>query len=186
MTDIKPSPKKSVALSGVIAGDTALCTVGRTGNDLHYRGYDILDVAESCEFEEIAHLLVHGSLPTLSELRNYKAKLKALRGLPSAVLQTLELLPAAAHPMDVLRSGVSALGCILPEAHDHNQPGARDIADRLMASLGSMLLYWHHYAHHGRRIDVETDDDSIGSHFLHLLHGKKPPSSHERSKRLGR
>ena len=181
MTDIKPAPKKSVALSGVIAGDTALCTVGRTGNDLHYRGYDILDVAETCEFEEIAYLLVHGSLPTLSELRNYKAKLRALRGLPSAVLQTLELLPAAAHPMDVMRTGVSALGCILPEAHDHNQPGARDIADRLMASLGSMLLYWHHYAHHGRRIDVETDDDSIGSHFLHLLHGRKPSPSHERA-----
>ena len=139
MTDIKPSPKKSVALSGVIAGNTALCTVGRTGNDLHYRGYDILDVAESCEFEEIAHLLVHGSLPTCSELRNYKAKLKALRGLPVAVLRTLELLPAAAHPMDVLRSGVSALGCILPETHDHNSPGARDIADRLMASLLSLI-----------------------------------------------
>src|SRR6187399_1625926 len=173
--------KRGVGLSGVTAGNTALCTVGRTGNDLHYRGYDILDVAETCEFEEIAHLLVHGSLPTLSELKNYKSKLKALRGLPSAVLQTLELLPAAAHPMDVLRSGVSALGCILPEAHDHNQPGARDIADRLMASLGSMLLYWHRYAHHGRRIDVETDDDSIGSHFLHLLHGRKPSHSHERA-----
>ncbi|HMM91911.1 bifunctional 2-methylcitrate synthase/citrate synthase [Bradyrhizobium sp.] len=181
MTDIKPAAKKSVALSGVIAGDTALCTVGRTGNDLHYRGYDILDVAETCEFEEIAYLLVHGSLPTLAELKNYKARLKALRGLPLAVRQTLELLPAAAHPMDVLRSGVSALGCILPEAHDHNQPGARDIADRLMASLGSMLLYWHHYAHHGRRIDVETDDDSIGAHFLHLLHGKRPSPSHERA-----
>jgi 2-methylcitrate synthase len=181
MTDIKPVPKKSVALSGVVAGNTALCTVGRTGDDLHYRGYDILDVAETCEFEEIAHLLVHGSLPSSSELRNYKAKLKALRGLPLAVLQTLELLPAAAHPMDVLRSGVSALGCILPEAHDHHQPGARDIADRLMASLGSMLLYWHHYAHHGRRIDVETDDDSIGAHFLHLLHGRKPSPSHERA-----
>jgi len=179
--DIKPAPKKSVALSGVIAGDTALCTVGRTGNDLHYRGYDILDVADTCEFEEIAYLLVHGSLPTASELRNYKAKLRSLRGLPLAVRQTLDLLPAAAHPMDVLRSGVSALGCILPEAHDHNQPGARDIADRLMASLGSMLLYWHHYAHHGRRIDVETDDDSIGSHFLHLLHGRKPSPSHERA-----
>src|ERR1700732_2147154 len=166
--------KKGVGLSGVVAGNTALCTVGRTGDDLHYRGYDILDVAETCEFEEIAHLLVHGSLPSSSELRNYKAKLKALRGLPLAVLQTLELLPAAAHPMDVLRSGVSALGCILPEAHDHHQPGARDIADRLMASLGSMLLYWHHYAHHGRRIDVQTDDDSIGAHFLHLLHGRKP------------
>src|SRR5204863_185532 len=175
------SPKKSVALSGVIAGDTALCTVGRTGNDLHYRGYDILDIAETCEFEEIAHVLVHGSLPNCSELRNYKAKLKALRGLPLAVLRTLELLPAAAHPMDVMRSGVSALGCVLPEAHDHNQPGARDIADRLMASLGSMLLYWHHYAHHGRRIEVETDDGSIGAHFLHLLHGKKPSPSHERA-----
>jgi 2-methylcitrate synthase len=181
MTDIKPVPKKSVALSGVIAGNTALCTVGRTGNDLHYRGYDILDIAETCEFEEIAHLLVHGSLPNSSELRNYKAKLRALRGLPAAVLRTLELLPAAAHPMDVLRSGVSALGCILPEAHDHHQPGARDIADRLMASLGSMLLYWHHYAHHGRRIEVETDDDSIGAHFLHLLHGRKPSPSHERA-----
>ncbi len=181
MTDIKPAPKKSVALSGIVAGNTALCTVGRTGNDLHYRGYDILDIAETCEFEEIAHLLVHGSLPNCSELRNYKAKLTALRGLPLAVLRTLELLPAAAHPMDVMRSGVSALGCVLPEAHDHNQPGARDIADRLMASLGSMLLYWHHYAHHGRRIEVETDDGSIGAHFLHLLHGKKPSPSHERA-----
>jgi len=177
----KPAPKKSVALSGVVAGNTALCTVGRTGNDLHYRGYDILDVAETCEFEEIAHLLVHGSLPTSSELRNYKARLKSLRGLPVAVLRALELLPAAAHPMDVMRTGVSVLGCVLPEAHDHNQPDARDIADRLMASLGSMLLYWHHYAHHGRRIEVETDDDSIGAHFLHLLHGKKPSASHERA-----
>ncbi len=179
--NVKPAPKKSVALSGIVAGNTALCTVGRTGNDLHYRGYDILDIAETCEFEEIAHLLVHGSLPTVSELRNYKAKLKSLRGLPVAVLRNLELLPAAAHPMDVMRTGVSALGCILPESHDHNQPGARDIADRLMASLGSMLLYWHHYAHHGRRIGVETDDDSIGAHFLHLLHGKKPSTSHERA-----
>ncbi len=179
--NLKPAPKKSVALSGIVAGNTALCTVGRTGNDLHYRGYDILDIAETCEFEEIAHLLVHGSLPTVSELRNYKAKLKSLRGLPVAVLRNLELLPAAAHPMDVMRTGVSALGCILPESHDHNQPGARDIADRLMASLGSMLLYWHHYAHHGRRIGVETDDDSIGAHFLHLLHGKKPSTSHERA-----
>jgi 2-methylcitrate synthase len=181
MTDIKPAPKKSVALSGIVAGNTALCTVGRAGNDLHYRGYNILDVAETCEFEEIAHLLVHGTLPTVAELKDYKTKLKALRGLPVAVLRTLELLPAAAHPMDVLRSGVSALGCVLPEAHDHNHAGARDIADRLMASLGSMLLYWHHYAHHGRRIEVETDDGSIGSHFLHLLHGKTPSPSHERA-----
>jgi 2-methylcitrate synthase len=173
-----PRPKKSVALSGVVAGNTALCTVGRTGNDLHYRGYDIRDVAESCEFEEIAHLLVHGSLPTLIELAAYKAKLKALRGLPRTVKRTLELLPAATHPMDVLRSGVSAIGCVLPEAADHNAPGARDIADRLMASLGSMLLYWHHFAHNGRRIEVETDDDSIGGHVLHLLHGTPPRPSH--------
>ena len=173
-----PKPKKSVALSGVIAGNTALCTVGRTGNDLHYRGYDILDVAETCEFEEIAHLLVHGTLPTIPELAAYKAKLKSLRGLPQAVKRTLELLPAATHPMDVLRSGVSAMGCVLPETADHNIPGARDIADRLMASLGSMLLYWHHFAHNGRRIEVETDDDSIGGHFLHLLHGTAPKPSH--------
>ncbi len=173
-----PKPKKSVALSGVVAGNTALCTVGRTGNDLHYRGYDILDVAETCEFEEIAHLLVHGTLPTLAELSAYKAKLKALRGLPDAVRRTLELLPAATHPMDVMRSGVSALGCVLPEAADHNHPGARDIADRLLASLGSMLLYWHHFAHNGRRIEVETDDESIGGHFLHLMHGRAPKASH--------
>ena len=173
-----PKPKKSVALSGVVAGNTALCTVGRTGNDLHYRGYDILDVAETCAFEEIAHLLVHGMLPTLAELAAYKAKLRALRGLPDAVRRTLELLPAATHPMDVMRSGVSALGCVLPEAADHNHAGARDIADRLLASLGSMLLYWHHFAHNGRRIEVETDDDTIGGHFLHLLHGRAPKPSH--------
>ncbi|SMH28053.1 bifunctional 2-methylcitrate synthase/citrate synthase [Mesorhizobium australicum] len=178
---IVSKPKKSVALSGVVAGNTALCTVGRTGNDLHYRGYDILDVAEACEFEEIAHLLVHGELPTATELRAYKAKLRALRGLPQAVKNTLELLPAATHPMDVLRSGVSALGCVLPEAVDHNHPGARDVADRLLASLGSMLLYWHHFAHNGRRVDVETDDDSIGGHFLHLLHGTAPKPSHVRA-----
>jgi 2-methylcitrate synthase len=177
----KPAPKKSVALSGIVAGNTALCTVGRTGNDLHYRGYDILDVAETCEFEEIAHLLVHGSLPTPAELTAYKAKLKSLRGLPLAVRTALEALPAAAHPMDVMRSGVSTLGCVLPEAHDHNHPGSRDIADRLMASLGSMLLYWHHFAQNGRRIDVETDDDTIGGHFLNLLHGRAPSESHVRA-----
>ncbi|GIZ52102.1 bifunctional 2-methylcitrate synthase/citrate synthase [Noviherbaspirillum aridicola] len=170
-------PKKSVALSGVTAGNTALCTVGRTGNDLHYRGYDILDVADTCEFEEIAHLLVHGKLPTVAELKGYKAKLKALRGLPAQVKAVLEALPASSHPMDVMRSGVSALGCVLPEKDDHNAPGARDIADRLMASLGSMLLYWYHYSHNGKRIEVETDDDSIGGHFLHLLHGRKPQES---------
>jgi 2-methylcitrate synthase len=167
-------PKKSVALSGVTAGNTALCTVGKTGNDLHYRGYDILDVATTSEFEEIAHLLVHGKLPTSAELKAYKAKLKALRGLPANMKAALEALPASAHPMDVMRTGVSVLGCVLPEKDDHNVQGARDIADRLMASLGSMLLYWYHFSHNGKRIDVETDDDSIGAHFLHLLHGEKP------------
>jgi 2-methylcitrate synthase len=174
-------PKKSVALSGVTAGNTSLCTVGKTGNDLHYRGYDILDIAETCEFEEIAHLLVHGKLPTTAELRVYKAKLKALRGVPANVKAALESLPAASHPMDVMRTAVSALGCVLPEQDDHNMPGARDIADRLMASLGSMLLYWYHFSHNGKRIEVETDDDSIGAHFLHLLHGEKPSKSWEQA-----
>ena len=174
-------PKKSVALSGVTAGNTALCTVGKTGNDLHYRGYDILDVADACEFEEIAHLLVHGKLPTTAELSAYKQKLKALRGLPANVKVVLEWLPASSHPMDVMRSGVSALGCVLPEKEDHNAPGARDIADRLMASLGSILLYWYHYSHNGKRIEVETDDDSIGGHFLHLLHGKPPSALWEKA-----
>jgi 2-methylcitrate synthase len=167
-------PKKSVALSGVAAGNTALCSVGRSGNDLHYRGYDILDVADTSEFEEIAYLLVHGKLPTVAELKGYKAKLKMLRGLPQAVKSALEALPAASHPMDVMRTAVSVLGCTLPEKDDHNIPGARDIADRLMASLGSALLYWYHFSHNGKRIEVETDDDSIGGHFLHLLHGVKP------------
>jgi 2-methylcitrate synthase len=170
-------PKKSVALSGVTAGNTALCTVGRTGNDLHYRGYDILDIAGACEFEEVAHLLVHGKLPNAAELAAYKTKLKALRGLPANLKAALEWIPASAHPMDVMRTGVSVLGTVLPEKDDHNVPGARDIADRLMASLGSMLLYWYHYSHNGRRIEVETDDDSIGGHFLHLLHGTEPRKS---------
>ncbi len=170
-------PKKSVALSGVTAGNTALCTVGRSGNDLHYRGYDILDIADICEFEELAHLLVHGELPNAAQLATYKAKLKALRGIPNAVRAVLETIPAAAHPMDAMRTAVSALGCVLPEKEDHGAPGARDIADRLMASLGSMLLYWHHFSQNGKRIEVETDDDSIGAHFLHLLHGKAPRES---------
>ena len=176
MTEAAPTfkPKKSVALSGVTAGNTALCTVGKTGNDLHYRGYDILDVASTCEFEEIAYLLVHGKLPNQAELTAYKTSLKALRGLPAGLKAALECLPASAHPMDVMRTGVSVLGCMLPEKDDHNLPGARDIADRLMASFGSMLLYWYHYSHNGKRIDVETDDDSIGGHFLHLLHGTRP------------
>jgi 2-methylcitrate synthase len=170
-------PKKSVALSGVTAGNTALCTVGRSGNDLHYRGYDILDIADVCEFEEIAHLLVHEVLPNKSQLAAYKAKLKSLRGLPGGLRTVLEQLPAASHPMDVLRTGVSALGCLAPEDSDHNAKGARDLADRLLASLGSMLCYWHHFANGGKRIEVQTDDDSIAAHFLHLLHGRKPSAS---------
>ena len=171
MSESNFKPKKSVALSGVTAGNTALCTVGRSGNDLHYRGYDILDIAETCAFEELAHLLVHGTLPNAAELVAYQEKLRALRGLPASVRVVLEAIPAAAHPMDVMRTGVSALGCVLPEKDDHNAPGARDIADRLMACLGSMLLYWHHFSQNGRRIEVETDDDTIAAHFLHLLHG---------------
>jgi 2-methylcitrate synthase len=167
-------PKKSVALSGVTAGNTALCTVGRSGNDLHYRGYDVLDFADSSEFEEIAHLLIHGKLPNKAELAAYKEKLRNLRGLPAQLQTVLESLPAASHPMDVMRTAASALGCMLPEKEDHNIPDARDIADRLMANLGSALLYWYHFSHNGRIIDVQTDDDSIGAHFLHLLHGKKP------------
>jgi 2-methylcitrate synthase len=170
-------PKKSVALSGVTAGNTALCTVGKTGNDLHYRGYDILDIATECEFEEIAYLLVHEKLPNRAELAAYKARLKALRQPPAAVLTVLEQLPAASHPMDVLRTGVSALGCCIPESNEHGSAQARDIADRLLASLASMLCYWHHYSRDGRRIDVQTDDDSIGEHFLHLLHGRKPSAA---------
>jgi len=171
---ILPKAKKSVALSGIAAGNTALCTVGRTGNDLHYRGYDILDFATTSEFEEIAYLLVHEKLPDRAELAAYKRKLKSLRGIPPIVKTVLEQLPASTHPMDVLRTAVSALGCAMPEEDDHNPAGARDIADRLMASLGSMLLYWHHFTESGKRIEVETDDDSIGGHFLHLLHGTQP------------
>ena len=170
-------PKKSVALSGTAAGNTALCTVGRSGSDLHYRGYDILDLATHCEFEEVAHLLVHGKLPTVAELAAYKARLKSLRGLPAAVKTALEQLPPSAHPMDVMRTGVSVLGCVKPEKDDQNHAGARDIADKLLASLGSMLLYWYHFAYNGNVIDVETDDDSIGAHFLHLLHQEKPRES---------
>ncbi len=172
-----PRPKKSVALSGVPAGNTALCTVGRTGNDLHYRGYDILEIAATSEFEEIAHLLVHGRLPNKVELEKYKVRLRAMRGIPAAVRTVLESLPAATHPMDVLRTGASALGCVLPEKDDHSPAGARAIADQLIASFGSMLTYWFHYSHSGQRIFVETDDDSVGGHFLHLLHRRPPPAS---------
>ena len=180
--EVNPSPmgfkpKKSVALSGTPAGNTALCTVGHTGNDLHYRGYDIKDLAAQCEFEEVAQLLVHGKLPNASELADYKAGLRRLRGFPPEVKKALELLPATTHPMDVLRTGVSVLGCVRPEAEDHNETGARAIADLLLASLGSMLLYWHHFARNGKRIEVETKDDSIAAHFLHLLHGREPDAA---------
>jgi 2-methylcitrate synthase len=175
-TPAPPKVKKSVALSGVVAGNTALCTVGRTGNDLHYRGYDILEVAEACEFEEIAHLLVHERLPTAAELNAYRQKLKSLRALPAQVRTVLEALPKSAHPMDVMRTGVSALGCVEPE-RDQSAAHARDIADRLIASLGGMLLYWHHFATSGRRIDVESEADSVAEHFLTLLHGRRPRDS---------
>lgn len=174
---IAPKAKKSVVLSGVLAGNTAICSVGRTGNDLHYRGYDILDIAESSEFEEIAYLLVYEKLPTVAELTAYKEKLEKLRDLPARVKTLLETIPSSAHPMDVLRTGVSGLGTVLPEAEIHTVEGARDIADRLLASMDSMLLYWYHYSHYDRRIELESDEDSIGGHFLHLLHGKPPPPS---------
>jgi 2-methylcitrate synthase len=176
-----PKAKKSVALSGVPAGNTALCTVGRTGNDLRYRGYDILDIAEHCEFEEVAHLLIHGHLPTAQELRSYQDRLRAMRALPRVVQETLESLPATTHPMDVLRTGASALGCVLPEAGGHGAAAAREVIDRLMASFGSMLLYWWHWTRSGRRIEVETDDGSIGAHFLHLLHGRPSAAPHVRA-----
>ena len=169
--------KKSVALSGVVAGNTALCSVGRAGNDLHYRGYDIQDLASKCEFEEVAHLLIYEKLPNKEELVSYKRKLHAMRGLPVALKNVLEQIPAGAHPMDVLRTGCSVLGTILPEKETRPISDARDIADRLMASFPSMLLYWYHFSHSGSRIEVETDDDSVGGHFLHLLHGKKPSAS---------
>src|SRR3569623_335145 len=175
---VLPKDKKSVALSGVAAGNTAVCTVGRSGNDLHYRGYDIADLAMKATFEEVAYLLVHERLPTWSELKSYREKLKRLRGLPQPVKSALELLPAAPHPMDELRTGASILGTVLPEKDDHNLTGARDIADRLMASFGSMLLYWYHYSHNGKRIETKTDDDSFAGHFLHLLHGRKPSELH--------
>ncbi|HEY2808542.1 MAG TPA: 2-methylcitrate synthase [Steroidobacteraceae bacterium] len=170
-------PKKSVALSGVTAGNTALCTVGRTGNDLHYRGYDILEIANRCEFEEIAYLLIYGRFPNRAELSAYKGKLRAQRGIPAPVREVLESIPAGAHPMDVLRTASSALGCVLPEKDDHAAPGARELADRLVASFGSMLVYWYHFSHAGQRIQVETEDDSVGGHFLHLLHRRSPPAS---------
>ncbi len=177
-------PKKSVALSGVVAGNTALCSVGKSGNDLHYRGYNILDLAEGAEFEEVAYLLIYGALPNKAQLAAYKTKLKSLRGLPNSVKNILQQFPASAHPMDVMRSTVSAFGSMQPEKDDHNIAGARDIADKLLASFGSALLYWYHFSHNGKTIEVETDDDSIGAHFLHLLHGRKPEKAWEKAMQI--
>jgi 2-methylcitrate synthase len=173
--------KKSVALSGVMAGTTSVCTVGHSGNDLHYRGYDILELAEKSNFEEVAYLLVHGELPSQAELREYRNKLKNLRGLPPQLKSVLEQIPSSAHPMDVLRTGCSMLGTLLPEGGDRPIQGARDIADRLVASFGSMLLYWYHYSHNGKRIEVDTGDDTVAGHFLHLLHGKPASELHRKA-----
>jgi 2-methylcitrate synthase len=178
---ISTKVKKSVALSGVVAGNSAICTVGRTGNDLHYRGYDIVELAKESTFEEVAHLLLHDELPNSSQLKEYRKKLVSLRGLPVQLKTVLESIPAAAHPMDVLRTGCSVLGTILPEKEDRNIPGTRDILDRLVASFGSMLLYWWHYSHKGIRVEVETDDETVAGHFLHLLHGKRPSALHEKA-----
>lgn len=181
MEPAAPKAKKSVALSGVVAGNSSICTVGRTGNDLHYRGYDIVELAMQSTFEEVAYLLIHGELPAQSGLKEYRKKLKSLRGLPARVKAFLELIPAAAHPMDVLRTGCSYLGTVLPEKDVRTRQGAADIIDRLVASFGSMLLYWWHYSQNGRKIDVETDDETVAGHFLHLLHGREPSQLHERS-----
>lgn len=176
-----PRKKKSVALSGVQAGTTAVCTVGHSGNDLHYRGYDILELAAQSTFEEVAYLLIHGELPNQGELNDYKKKLQSLRGLPAPLKAVLEQIPPSAHPMDVLRTGCSMLGTLLPEKEDHPIQGAQDIADRLVACFGSMLLYWHHFATNGKAIEVETDDDTVAGHFLHLLHGRKPDELHRKA-----
>jgi 2-methylcitrate synthase len=191
MSDPTPTPapktKKSVALSGVIAGNTAICTVGQTGNDLHYRGYDIAEVAPQATFEEIAHLLVHERLPTRAELDAYRARLMKLRSLPAPLRTVLEQIPKNAHPMDVLRTGCSMLGNLeqekLPSSGGNASTvaGARAIGDRLLACFPSMLLYWHHYATGGKRIEVETADSTIAAHFLHLLHQRAPVASHVRA-----
>jgi 2-methylcitrate synthase len=177
-------PKKSVALSGVAAGNTALCSVGKSGNDLHYRGYDILDLAKNCEFEEVSYLLIHEKLPNVSELRTYKAKLKKLRGLPDALKRLLEQIPASAHPMDVVRTGISALGTMEPELVTHEITAARELADRLVACLPSILVYWFHFSHNGKKIEVETADDSVAAHFLHMLHGEAPNAQWEKAMQI--
>ncbi|MBT3308968.1 MAG: 2-methylcitrate synthase [Gammaproteobacteria bacterium] len=180
-TGAAPKKKKSVALSGVAAGTTALCTVGRTGNDLHYRGYDILHFADKAEFEEVAYLLIHEKWPNRAQLDAYKAKLRTLRGLPDALKTVLEQIPADAHPMDVMRTGCSMLGTLETEDEGHDVEAARTIGDRMIACFGSILAYWWHFAQSGTRIELETEDDSIGAHFLHLLHGKAPTESQIRA-----
>ncbi len=162
---VEPKKKKGVALAGVSAGTTAICTVGHTGNDLHYRGYDIIELARQSSFEEVAYLLIHGELPTTTQLTAYHAKLKKLRGLPVALKAVLEQIPKNAHPMDVMRTGCAMLGTLEPEAADRNIDAAKDLGDRLIACFGSILLYWYHFSHFGNRVETVTDDDSIAAHF---------------------
>jgi 2-methylcitrate synthase len=178
VTTTEPKKKKGVALAGVNAGSTAICTVGHTGNDLHYRGYDIIELAKYATFEEVAYLLIHGELPAADELKAYHARLKKLRDLPTALKEVLERIPKTAHPMDVMRMGSSMLGTLEPESADRNVHDAKKLGDRLIACFGSILVYWYQFSHFGKRIEIETDDDSIAAHFLHLLHGKKPKQLH--------
>jgi 2-methylcitrate synthase len=180
-TTTEKKVKKGVALAGVNAGTTAVCTVGHTGNDLHYRGYDILDLAKYSNFEEVAYLLIYGELPTQSQLSEYKNKLQQLRDLPEAVKSVLEQIPKNAHPMDVLRTGCSMLGTIEQEAEDHNIEQTKNIADRLISCFGSMLIYWYHFSHNHKKIECTSDMDSIAGHFLYLLHGKPPSELHEKA-----
>jgi 2-methylcitrate synthase len=177
-TQTEPKKKKGVALAGVAAGTTAICTVGHTGNDLHYRGYDIIELADHATFEEVAYLLIHGELPNTMQLSAYHTKLKTLRGLPDALKKVLEQIPKDTHPMDVMRTGCSMLGTLEPESVDRNTEDAQNLGDRLISCFGSILLYWYHFSHNGKRVEVETDDDSIAAHFLHVLHGKKPSQLH--------
>ena len=170
--------KKGVALAGVNAGSTAICTVGHTGNDLHYRGYDIIELAKSATFEEVAYLLIHGELPNKAQLTAYHAKLKTLRGLPAALKTVLEQIPKNAHPMDVMRTGCAMLGTLEPESANRDIDAAKLLGDRLISCFGSILLYWYHFSHFGKRVEVETDDDSVAAHFLHVLHGKAPSQVH--------
>jgi len=180
MTEVK-KVKKGVALAGVNAGTSAICTVGHTGNDLHYRGYDIIELADMCSFEEVAHLLIHGELPNQAQLDNYIKRLKTLRELPASLKTVLEQIPKDAHPMDVMRTGCSMLGTLEPESIDRNIEGTKELADRLISCFGSILIYWYKFSHEGKRIDLNTGEDSIAGHFLHLLHEKKPSALQEKS-----